>query len=64
VLTSSEIYDSCYVKRRMLGQPIDRPYRWSVVRILRQIADRIGRAPTHGRPWIWRLKTPGAEDTS
>ena len=55
-LTSSEIYDSCYAKRRMLGQQIDRPYRWSVLRILRQLADRIGRAPTAGRPWIWRLR--------
>jgi hypothetical protein len=57
VLTSTEIYDSCYAKRRMLGQQIDRPYRWSVVRILRTIADPIGRAETIGRPVLWRLKT-------
>jgi hypothetical protein len=57
VLTSSEVYDSCYAKRRMLGQQIDRPYRWSVVRILRTIADPIGRAETIGRPVLWRLKT-------
>ena len=56
VLTSSEIYDSCYAKRRVAGQQIDRPYRWSVVRILRQIADPVGRAPTIGRPWLWRLR--------
>jgi hypothetical protein len=23
-----------------------------------ELADRIGRAPTIGRPWLWRLKTP------
>jgi hypothetical protein len=56
VLTSSEIYDSCYAKRRVAGLQIDRPYRWSVLRILRVLADQIGRAPTAGRPWIWRLR--------
>jgi hypothetical protein len=30
--------------------------RWSVHRILRQIAEPIGRADTIGRPWLWRLK--------
>jgi hypothetical protein len=30
--------------------------RWSVHRILRQIAEPIGRAPTIGRPWMWRLR--------
>jgi hypothetical protein len=30
--------------------------RWSVDRILRVIAEPIGRAPTIGRPWLWRLK--------
>ena len=56
VLTSSEIYDSCYAKRRVAGQQIDRPYRWSVLRILRTIAEPIGRASTIGCPWLWRLK--------
>jgi hypothetical protein len=56
VLTSSEIYDSCYAKRRASGLQIDRPYRWSVLRILRTIADPIGRAETIGRPVLWRLK--------
>ena len=57
VLTSSEIYNNCYPRRRVAGQQIDRPYRWSVVRILRQVADPIGRAETIGRPVLWRLKT-------
>jgi hypothetical protein len=56
VLTSSEVYDHAYAKRRVAGQQIDRPYRWSVVRILRTIADPIGRAQTAGRPRLWRLK--------
>ena len=56
MLTSSEIYDSCYARRRMLGQQIDRPYRWAVVRILRQIADPIGRTKPYGAV-LWRLKS-------
>jgi hypothetical protein len=63
VITSSEIYDSCYAKRRMLGQQIDRPYRWSVLRILRTIADPIGRAKTIGRPVLWRLRTKNSSET-
>ena len=59
VLTSSEIYDSCYARRRMLGQQIDRPYRWSVVRILRQVADPIGRTKPYGAV-LWRL-SPGTK---
>jgi hypothetical protein len=31
------------------------------VRILDVVAERTGRATTIGRPWIWRLKQPGAE---
>jgi len=25
-------------------------------RVLERIADRVGRANTRGRPWLWRLK--------
>jgi hypothetical protein len=35
-----------------------------IVRILVVIADRIGRAPTIGRPWLWRLKIHDAEQSS
>jgi hypothetical protein len=35
--------------------------RWSVRRILDATCDRVGRADTPGRPWLWRLKTPAAE---
>jgi hypothetical protein len=56
VLTSSEVYDHCYAKRRAFGERIPQRHRHSVWRILRTIADPIGRAPTIGRPWIWRLR--------
>ena len=25
-------------------------------RVLQRIAERVGRAPTRGRPWLWRLR--------
>ena len=55
-LTSSEVYDSCYAKKRAFGERISQRHRHSVWRILRTIADPIGRASTIGRPWLWRLK--------
>jgi hypothetical protein len=30
--------------------------RWSVLRILRVIAEPVGRAERIGRPWLWRLR--------
>jgi hypothetical protein len=51
-LTSSQVYDWCYARRRRLNQR----KRHSVWRILRQIAEPVGRAPTIGRPWLWRLR--------
>jgi hypothetical protein len=57
VLTSSEVYDSCYAKKRAFGERISQRHRHSVWLILRTIADPIGRAQTAGRPWLWRLKT-------
>jgi hypothetical protein len=56
LLTSSEVYDSCYAKKRAFGERISQRHRHSVWRILRQIADPIGRAETIGRPALWRLK--------
>jgi hypothetical protein len=38
--------------------------RWSIVRILEQVAVRVGRAETIGRPWLWRLKTPAARSSA
>ena len=55
-LTSSEVYDSCYAKKRAFGERISQRHRHSVWRILRTIADPIGRAVTIGRPVLWRLR--------
>jgi hypothetical protein len=40
------------------------PERWSIVRILREIADPVARAPTIGRPWLWRLRDPAVQKPS
>jgi hypothetical protein len=55
-LSTSQIFDWTYASHRAYGQRIPCWHRWSVSRILRQIAEPIGRASTIGRPWIWRLK--------
>jgi hypothetical protein len=52
-LTSSEVYDWAYSRRR---SHLSEAARWSVHRILHQLADPVGRASTIGRPWIWRLR--------
>jgi hypothetical protein len=62
LLSSSQVYD--YALARVRGDTWRRRHRWSVIRVLRQIAEPIGRAPTIGRPWLWRLKTPGADISS
>jgi hypothetical protein len=56
VITSSEAYEWCALwpdDRRTQRQ------RYSVWRVLRLVADPVGRADTIGRPWIWRLKGKG-----
>jgi hypothetical protein len=62
-LTSSQIYDACYAKKRAFGERISQRHCHSVWLILRRIADQIGRMPPHGA-WLWRLKTPGADVVS
>jgi hypothetical protein len=52
-LTSSQVYDWAYAR----GRRINQRQRHSVWRILRTVADPIGRAQAAGRPWLWRLKT-------
>jgi hypothetical protein len=52
-LSSSEIYDWTHTRARQRMKP---GHRHSVRRILRTIADPVGRASTIGRPWLWRLK--------
>jgi hypothetical protein len=58
LLSSSQVYDWAYTRHRAYRRPMSEAVRWSVHRILRQIAEPIGRAPTIGRPWLWRLKEP------
>ena len=57
-VSSSRLLDWCYARDPRVR------HRWSVVRVLRQIADPIGRAETIGRPVLWRLKTPGVRPAS
>jgi hypothetical protein len=53
VVSSSRLLDWCYTRNPRVRQ--SRGHRWSVVRILRQIAEPVGRAETIGRPVLWRL---------
>jgi hypothetical protein len=52
-LTSSQVYDWAYARNRRRPNQCR---RHSVRRILREIAEPIGRALTIGRPVLWRLK--------
>jgi hypothetical protein len=52
--STSEVYDWCYARDR--SRTRSEAMRWSVRRILDATCDRIGRANTPGRPWIWRLR--------
>jgi hypothetical protein len=57
VASGSVIYEWC---RRWNGRD-GRPWRWSIIRILLKDAERVGRAPTRGRPWLWRLRNSDTE---
>ena len=50
-LTSSAIYDWTNARDRKMSTRA----RYSVWRVLREVAVPIGRAPTRGQPWIWRV---------
>ena len=53
-VSSSQVYDWTHARnRRMTGGLVH-----SVRRILQEIAVPVGRAPTIGRPWVWKLKQP------
>jgi hypothetical protein len=62
ILTTSQVFDFALARHRQ--DQWRRRHRWSVVRVLRQMCDPIGRADTPGRPWLWRLKTPAADGSS
>jgi hypothetical protein len=57
-LTTSDVFD--YALVRVRGEGWRRRHRWSVVRVLQQVADRVRKVPPHGA-WLWRLKTPAAD---
>ena len=59
-LTTSDVFDYALARHRSDGWR--RRHRWSVVRVLRAIADRVGRADTPGRPSLWRLKASSVAD--
>jgi hypothetical protein len=52
LLSSSELYNWCYPRRRQLNQL----QRHSVWRLSVQVADPVARADTPGRPWLWKLR--------
>jgi hypothetical protein len=62
VLSSTTIYDWCFPRNRR--HAYSQAMRWSIRRILDVRCEPVGRAPTIGRPWLWRLKTPAAEALS
>jgi hypothetical protein len=56
-LSTSELLEWTYTRKRMLGNQITDGHRWSMRRVCEAQCDRVGRAKTIGRPIIWRLKT-------
>jgi hypothetical protein len=59
--STSEIYDWCYARDR--SRTRSEAMRWSVHRILREIAEPVRKVPPHGA-WLWRLRTQHARDTT
>jgi len=56
-MTTSQAVEWAYCRKRLLqGRRIERHDYRAARRALDHIAERIGRAKTIGRPWIWRLK--------
>jgi hypothetical protein len=52
VLSTSAIFDWAYAR----GSRLQGNRRWSVHRILRECCEPVGRAPTIGRPILWRAR--------
>jgi hypothetical protein len=51
VVSATDIYRWC---QRWQSARFGMPERWSIVRVLRRVAEPVGRATTRGRPWLWR----------
>jgi hypothetical protein len=58
VVSSSQLYDWCFPRQRKVKSEL---LRYGVWCVLQTVADPIGRAPTRGRPLIWRLRPDIAE---
>src|SRR5262249_38612315 len=56
-LSTSEILELTYARKRMLGERIGGGHRWCVRRVCYALCVPIGRARTIGRPIRWRLKS-------
>jgi hypothetical protein len=56
VVTTMQVYDFAYAGRRkyMRASALNKRRIWQ---LLSRVADRVGRAPLQGAPWIWRLKS-------
>ena len=52
---TSQVFD--YALARVRGDVWRRRHRWSVIRVLDQVAERVGRDRAHGAI-IWKLKEP------
>jgi hypothetical protein len=57
VLNSTEIYDWAHGRRRF-GRRKSMPFGIysRTLRTLRAMCEPVGRAPTRGSPWLWRLR--------
>ena len=62
VLNSTEIYDWAHGRRRF-GRRKSMPFGVysRTLRTLRAMCEPVGRAPTTGRPWLWRLRNGAGE---
>jgi hypothetical protein len=62
LITTADVLAIAYARRTLLrGRPL-RPYDyWLATAALRLCAVRVRRAPTHGRPWLWRLRDTADE---
>jgi hypothetical protein len=60
IVSSSQLYDWCFPHKRR----VRRLHRYSVYVNVRRIADRVGRAGTRGKPWLWKLKADTSSATS
>lgn len=58
IVSGSVFYSWCYARQQMRGEAISRGLRYSVQRVLKTVAEPVGRAETIGRPILWRLRDP------